>query len=111
MSRISPQSLKQLPGSEYLDEGLADLAAGRESIPSFLLAIAAQRLAAAGLPLPTPLPRDPELGLYRMLRTAHGDDAHSQFNAALRRLTSFCQTLEQSDLPASQGRPLRVPSA
>ncbi len=96
MSAIAPPFFRQLPGGEYLDEGLADLAAGRESIPAFLLAIASQRLAAAGLPLPSPLPRDPELGLYRMLRATHGDDAHSQFNAALRRLTSFCQTLEQS---------------
>lgn len=82
MNAVLPQSFQQLPGGEYLD----DLAAGRESIPSFLLALAAQRLAAAGLQLPSPLPGEPELGLYRMLRAAHGDDAHSQFNAALRRL-------------------------
>lgn len=97
-----PQSFRQLPGGEYLAEGLSDLAAGRESVPSFLLAIASQRLAAAGLPLNTALPSDPELGLYRLLRAAHGDDAHSQFNAALRRLTSFCQTLEQSDWTGSR---------
>ncbi|MEP6820992.1 MAG: hypothetical protein ABI946_01435 [Chthoniobacterales bacterium] len=96
MSGLSLKSFQRLPGGEYLQEGLSDLAAGRESVPSFLLAIASQRLSAAGLPLNGALPSDPELGLYRMLRAAHGDDAHSQFNAALRRLTSFCQTLERS---------------
>lgn len=96
MSVATLRSFTRLPGGEYLTEGLTDLAAGRETVPSFLLAIAAQRLAATGVPLPAALPHDPELGLYRMLRAAHGEDAHSQFNACLRRLASLCHALEQS---------------
>ncbi len=96
MNAATPPSFTRLPGGEYLTAGLADLAEGRGTVPAFLLAIAAQRLASAGVPLPAALPRDPELGLYRMLRAAHGDDAHSQFNACLRRLASLCHALEQS---------------
>ncbi|HWM25463.1 MAG TPA: hypothetical protein VNP98_11625 [Chthoniobacterales bacterium] len=99
MSASTPSSLLQLPGGEYVSEGLADLAGERESVPAFLLAIAAQRLSAVGLPLPAKLPREPELRLYRMLRSLHGDGAHSQFNACLRRLASLCQALEKSARP------------
>ncbi len=89
-------SFAPLPGGEFLAEGLADLTSGRESVSSLLLAIAAGRLAAAGLPLPATVPRDAELRLYRALRAIHGNDAHSQFNASLRRLASLCQALERS---------------
>jgi hypothetical protein len=95
MSAATSASWAHLPGGEYLAEGLADLAADRESVAALLLAIAAQRLRTAGLPLPA-IPRsDPELRLYRLLRSAHGDDAHSQYNAHLRRLSSLCSALER----------------
>lgn len=83
-----------LPGGEYISEGLADLASGKESISSLLLAIAASRLTEAGLPIPPARIAEPELRLYRLLRALHGDDAHSQYNAHLRRLTSLCQAME-----------------
>ena len=95
MSAAQPASWPHLPGGEYLAEGLADLADQKESIPALLLAIAAQRLTAAGLPLPAIQGSDPELRLYRLLRTTHGDDAHSQYNAHLRRLCSLCPALER----------------
>lgn len=90
----NPSSFAQLPGGEYLTQGLADLAEGRESVSALVLTIAATRLAAAGLPLPAALPVDAELRLHRLLRTIHGDDAHSQLNACLRRLSSLCHALE-----------------
>ena len=96
MSTPTPASWAQLPGGEYLAEGLADLACKKESIPSLLLAIAAGRLAAAGLPLPPTFASDSELRLYRLLRSLHGDDAHSQYNAHLRRLSSLCHALERT---------------
>lgn len=94
MSAATPAAWAQLPGGEYLAEGLADLAAQKDSIPSLLLAIAARRLADAGLVLPAAPARDAELRLYRLLRSLHGDDAHSQYNAHLRRLASLCHALE-----------------
>lgn len=93
MNSVTPASWAQLPGGEYLAEGLADLACKKDSIPALLLAIASQRLADAGLPLPDTLPKEPELRLYRLLRSLHGDDAHSQYNAHLRRLSSLCHAL------------------
>ncbi len=94
MTHPFPASWAQLPGGEYLTGGLADLACQKESISSLLLAIAAARLAAAGLRLPAAFGADSELRLYRLLHALHGDDAHSQYNAHLRRLASLCHALE-----------------
>ena len=85
-----------LPGGEYVAEGLNDLANEKTSVASLLLAIAAQRLAGLGLALPA-VPTEPELRLYRLLRARHGDDAHGQYNAHLRRLASLCHALESRD--------------
>lgn len=92
----TPDSFARLPGGEYVAVGLADLARERETVPALLLAIAASRLAAAGLPLPSFRPEEPELRLYRLLRQIHGDDSHGQYNAHLRRLASLCRALEAS---------------
>lgn len=93
---MKTQRFTHLPGGEYLAEGLADLAQGRESLAALLLTIASARLTAAGVPVPhLPWP-DPELRLYRLLRQTHGDDSHSQYNAHVRRLTSLCRALEAS---------------
>ncbi|HEV7405552.1 MAG TPA: hypothetical protein VGO11_21585 [Chthoniobacteraceae bacterium] len=94
MSAATPASWAHFPGGDYLADGLADLADNKESIPALLLAIASQRLRAAGVALPVIPAGDPELRLYRLLRATHGDDAHSQYNAHLRRLTSLCHALE-----------------
>ncbi|MEO8351056.1 MAG: hypothetical protein ABI680_04955 [Chthoniobacteraceae bacterium] len=94
MKTSIPLSTSQLPGGEYLAEGLADLETGKESLSALLLSIAASRLTAAGLSVPPIHIREPELRLYRLLRVTHQDDAHSQYNAHLRRLTSLCHALE-----------------
>ena len=105
MSIPTPAAWAQLPGGEYLAEGLADLAGNKETIPALLLAIAAGRLADAGLRFPATLASDPELRLYRLLRSLHGDDAHSQYNAHLRRLSSLCHALERTTRSRAEAPP------
>jgi len=77
-----------LPGAEWIERGLADLAAGVESVPSLLVSIGAPRLAHLGLSIPGPLP-GAEQRLYLLLERESGDAAHSRFNALVRRLVSF----------------------
>jgi len=86
----------RLPGAELVLEGLADLAGARETVPALLVEIAAPRLERAGVRIPS-LPAHPleaELRLYLRLGERHGAEAHAQYNALLRRLTSFCRALE-----------------
>jgi hypothetical protein len=96
MSGSSPPAYDDLPGSEFLAEGLADLSAGRESVSGLLIEIAAPRLRLAGLDIPAiaPHPVDAEIRLYHLLGEEHGLEAHSQYNAWLRRLSSLCRALE-----------------
>ena len=77
-----------LPGEDLVARGTADLAHGVESIESLLVSIGAPRLRRLGIDVPDPLP-SPEHRLYELLRSEHGDAAHSQYNALLRRLVSF----------------------
>lgn len=94
MSVPAAEQFNHLPGGEYVAQGLADIASGNETLPALLLTIASQRLTEAGLTVPAKSWLDPELRLYRLLRDIHGDEAHSQYNAHLRRLTSLCRALE-----------------
>ncbi len=96
-------SLNDLPGSELILPGLNDLRNGKShTIGSFLVAIAATRLNAAGLDVPTDnLAPEPELTLYNYLEQER-EDAYTYYNALLARLNSFCSALElsyQSELP------------
>ena len=80
---------ERLPGWELVEPGLADLARGVESVPSFLVAIGAPRLRRLGFEVVGPEIVGPEHRLYAALRAEHGDAAHSRYNALLRRLVSF----------------------
>jgi len=80
-----------LPGFEIVEEGLRDLRAGRETLHSLLVSMAATRLEKLGYSVPSPL-SDPELRLYRRLSERYGDGAHSKYNAYRRRLVSFLRT-------------------
>ena len=84
-----------LPGEEFIREGLADLRAGRRTIPALLAAIGLPRLRRAGLAAEISAPPEPELQLYRLLRAGEGD-AYSRYNALLRRLISFEQALDHA---------------
>lgn len=79
-----------LPGSELVDQGLADLCAGTLSDEALVVLAAAPRLRRAGLEVPT---GGDELGashaLYASLRGTIGDRAHSRHHAMMRRVTSY----------------------
>ncbi len=87
--------LAEFPGCELIERGLADYAAGQVTPESCLLAVAWGRLQRNGLPLPARTPErfpEPELQLYELLQR-EGGDAYSRYNALLRRLISFEQSL------------------
>ncbi len=78
-----------LPGADLIREGLRDLADGVESIPSLLVLVGAPRLRRLGFDVPDDTPYFPEDRLYERLASIHGDSAHSQYNALIRKLVSF----------------------
>src|SRR5688500_437116 len=84
----SQDNLAGLPGEEWIRDGLADLAAGQETAAALLVAIGYPRLRALGVTVECgdQLPPNPELRLYRLLGAIHHDEAHSQYNALIRRL-------------------------
>ena len=92
VERTTPEL--ELPGGELVAKGIEDLRAGRETEASLLVAIAADRLRAAGLDVPRSVPRRPSHRLYALLARTAGDDAHGRYNALLTRLSSFARALE-----------------
>lgn len=72
-------------------QGLADLQHGIKSIPALLVLIGGPRLRRLEIDVPVVQPSDeiPEHRLYQLLSTAHGNAAHSRYNALVRRLVSF----------------------
>ena len=84
-----------LPGEALIRQGLADVTAGRVSVPACLVAIALPRLVRAGMLPSTGVPAiaEPELLLYRLLRD-QGGDAYSRYNSLLRELVSFEQAID-----------------
>ena len=85
----------RLPGAELVEQGLADLRAGVESVESLLVSIGAHRLGALGLDVSDAL-AEPEERLYLLLAREHGDEAHSRYNALVRRLVSFERAAESA---------------
>ena len=84
-----------LPGHELISKGLDDLARGQsDTVEALLIAAGRPRLLNLGFSLPYQFPESPELVLYRKLEKAHGNAAHSQYNALIRRLVSFMRALE-----------------
>lgn len=81
--------LTALPGGDLVEEGLADLARGAETIPALLVSIGAPRLRSIGLPVPDTAFSSPEMRLYERLAETDSDSAHSRYNALVRRLVSF----------------------
>ena len=83
-----------LPGGDIVDHGLADLAAGRVTLQSLLVSLAAPRLRREGVPL-GPVHANPEDRLYNLLSRNQGDLAHARYGAYLRQIASFadaCRT-------------------
>ena len=99
---VTPHAaVADLPGAALVLSGLDALRAvargERETLTpeALLVAIGARRLRAAGLEVPDApgWPQHPELALYEAIGEAHSD-AHSRYNALIRRLVSFERALE-----------------
>lgn len=82
-----------LPGQDLVERGIADLRRNEATVEALLVSIGATRLRAVGLDVPAALP-DPEVGLYRLLGSEHGDDAYGRYNALVRRLISYQRAAE-----------------
>ena len=83
-----------LPGADLIREGLRDLAAGMESIPSLLVLIGGPRLRRIGFVVPDDTADFPEDRLYAKLAEEDSDSAHSRYNALIRKLVSFERAAE-----------------
>jgi hypothetical protein len=81
-----------LPGGEFVDAGLADLAAERVTAASLLVSLAAPRLEREGVHVGT-VQTDPEMRLYRLLSETEGGLAYARYNALLRQIVSFADAL------------------
>ena len=80
--------------------GVGDASASAASgftVEALLVAVGAPRLRRAGLCVPTApgWPAQPELALYEAVAAQNPADAHSRYNALIRRLVSFERALEQ----------------
>ncbi len=82
------------PGEEIINQGMADLAEGIETVASLLVSIGAPRLRRSGLIIPFPIIPFPEHRLYDLLKSRHADGAHSKYNALIRRLVSYERAAE-----------------
>jgi hypothetical protein len=85
-----------LPGHELVTAGVRDLAAGRESEASLLVAMAAPRLRPLGIEVPDGGGERPSHRLYELLSEEDLGDAHSRYNALLRRMASFSRATEHA---------------
>jgi len=84
-----------LPGFDLIEIGLRDLVSGEITRESLLILIASPELIRLGLEIP-PLPSldtDAEIQLYRLIENTDPDNAHSAYNALIRRLVSFQNSL------------------
>lgn len=81
-----------LPGGDLVEKGLRDLVDGQETAEALLVAIGAPRLCRLGFDVPTL--DSPEHRLYALLARDDPDDAHTRYNALLRRLVSFERAAE-----------------
>ena len=83
-----------LPGYELVRDGLADLAAGRRTVPALLVLIGAPRLRKIGIDVPAAEVDHPEHRLYELLAEEDSDAAHSRYNSWIRELVSFERAAE-----------------
>ena len=98
-----------LPGADLVAAGIAALRRRDFTVEALLVAVGAPRLRSAGLDLPDAAgePEAPELSLYAALCAQGGADAHSRYNALIRRLVSFERALESARRRESRGVPHR----
>jgi hypothetical protein len=94
--KMTSEMWHDLPGGEFVAQGLADIELAKESVSALLLQIGATRLSRCGIPVRSSAGEipDAELRLYRLLTHLHGRDAYSQYKAHLRRLVKLERALE-----------------
>ena len=94
---VDRRLLKQasLPGGELVEKGLSDLANRVETVESLLVSIGAPRLRRLGFDVTAPVD-DAEERLYLLLARDDPQDAHSRYNALVRRLVSFERAAESA---------------
>ena len=100
-----PTPADTIAGADLVAKGLEALGRGELSVEALLVAVGAPRLRSLGLAVcaPTNMPRHPELALYQAIERAHPEDAHTRYNALIRRLVSFEHELERRKFsPASE---------
>ena len=94
---IAPLHFDDLPGAHLIREGLVDVEGQRHTIAACLVQIGSPKLKRCGLSIEVSdeaaLTADHRL--YQLLGRAHGNEAHSRYNALLRELVSFERALEQ----------------
>jgi hypothetical protein len=91
LKRIDPS----IPGSELINEGLADLLNGKLSESALLILEASTRLRDLGVDVPGyTVDGPPSQLLYLKMRERLQDGAHSAYNASMRRLFSAIKALE-----------------
>ena len=86
-----------LPGSELIERGLADLAADRETPEALLVRMAAPRLRPLGIDVPPRTSGMPSHHrLYELLAERDPRSAHSAYNALVGRVASFARAAEHA---------------
>jgi hypothetical protein len=89
---VNATTFDGLPGADLIAQGLRDLAADRQSIASLLVEIGSPRLRQLGIAVHSTSER-PEHRLYTLLALESQENAHSRYNALVRRLVSFERAL------------------
>lgn len=85
--------------------GLEALRRGDMTVEALLVLVGEPRLRAAGLDVPSPASptaTSPEIALYLAIEREHPADAHSRYNALIRRLVSFERALEGARMDAGE---------
>lgn len=86
---------EDLPGHELVSRGFEDLAKGRESEESLLVAMAASRLRAIGFDVPESTVERPSHRLYELVSDVYAD-GYSHYNALIGRMVSFARAAEHA---------------
>ena len=85
-----------LPGADIVAMGIDDLRRGEFTVEALLVAVGASRLRSIGLDIPDvpAWPETPELALYAAVVAREPGNAHSRYNALIRRLVSFERAMD-----------------
>ena len=96
MSTRFPAATASLPGAELVEEGVADLHAGRETPVAALVSMAAPRLRDLGVEVPRTIDGRASHRLYELLSEEDPASAHSRYNALVGRIVSFARAAEHA---------------